>query len=64
MTTGGAMSMSDIVTSVSTLVTGVVGWMGEIVNFVTANPLVMTFVTISLVGLGVGLLSRVLGLRG
>lgn len=62
--TPSAMTMNQIVENVGVLVTGVVDWMGEIINFVTANPLVMTFVTIGLVGLGVGLLSRVLGLRG
>ena len=62
--TGSAMTMNQIVENVGVLVSGVVDWMGDIINFVTANPLVMTFVTIGLVGLGVGLLSRVLGLRG
>lgn len=62
--TGSAMTLDQIVENVGTLVTGTVTWMGEIVNFITSNPLVMVFVTISLVGLGVGLLSRVLGLRG
>lgn len=62
--TGSAMTLDQIVENVGTLVTGTVSWMGEIVNFITSNPLVMVFVTISLVGLGVGLLSRVLGLRG
>lgn len=62
--TGSALSLADIVSNVGTVVTGAVSWMGQIVSFITANPLVMIFVTISLVGLGVGLLSRVLNLRG
>lgn len=62
--TGSALTLNQIVENVGILVGGTVDWMGQIVGFITANPLVMTFVTITLVGLGVGLLSRVLGLRG
>lgn len=53
---------SAIIAVVSDVVTASVGWMGDIVEFITANPLALIFVTISLVGLGVGLLRRVLGL--
>lgn len=58
------MTGSAILSFVGDVVTASVSWMGDIVTFVTSNPLVLLFVTISLVGLGVGLLSRVLGLRG
>lgn len=58
------VTLASILTSVGSVVSSAVDWMGDIVTFVTSNPLVLLFVTISLVGLGVGLLSRVLGLRG
>lgn len=58
------VNLASILTSVGSVVSSAVDWMGDIVSFVTSNPLVLLFVTISLVGLGVGLLSRVLGLRG
>lgn len=58
------VTLATILTNVGSVVTSAVDWMGDIVSFITSNPLVLLFVTISLVGLGVGLLGRVLGLRG
>lgn len=58
------VTLATILQNVGSVVTSAVSWMGDIVSFITSNPLVLLFVTISLVGLGVGLLGRVLGLRG
>lgn len=54
------MTTSAIIAEISTVVTGAVAWMGQIVDFVTANPLVLMFVTFSLIGTGVGLLFRLI----
>lgn len=53
-------SVAAIIAVISETVTGAVGWMGQIVDFITANPLVMMFVTFSLIGTGVGLLFRLI----
>lgn len=53
-------TLGAILAVVSETVTASVSWMGEIVNFITANPLVMMFVTFSLIGTGVGLLFRLI----
>lgn len=57
------MTMSAILTDVGLIVTNTVTWMGSIVNFITENPIVLMGVIIGFVGLGVGLLSRIFGLR-
>jgi len=58
------MTTGAILASIGDVVQASVSWMQDIISFVESSPLVMIFVTISLVGLGIGLLSRVLGLRG
>lgn len=55
-------TMSAILSDVGSIVTSSVSWMGSIVTFITSNPLVLMFVLLSVVGLGIGLLRRVLGL--
>lgn len=57
-----AVTLSTILTNIGSIVTSAVTWMGSIVTFITANPLVELFVLVSFVGLGVGLLRRVIGL--
>jgi hypothetical protein len=51
-------TMSTIVGEVSTVVTAAFGWAGEAVEFIVANPLVMLFVALPIVGLGIGFLMR------
>ena len=54
--------MEAIITSVTALVTAAIGWMGQIVDFVVAEPLTTLFVVaIPLVGLGIGYLRRLIG---
>lgn len=57
-----AVTLSSILTDIGSIVTSAVSWMGSIVTFITSNPLVLMFVVLSVVGLGIGLLRRVLGL--
>lgn len=57
------MTMSAIIADIGLVVTGAVSWMGQVVTFITENPLVLMGVIIGFVGLGVGLLRRVFGLR-
>lgn len=50
--------MADIITAISSLVTGSVSWLGSIVTTVTATPLLLFFVLAGFVGIGIGLLMR------
>lgn len=55
--------MAALITAVTTLVTGAVSWMGSYVSAITAEGnelLLLMVVAVPLVGLGVGLLKRLL----
>ena len=53
-----AVTVATIVGNVSTLVTEAVKWVGSFVGAITSNPLILTFVVVAFVGLGVGLIKR------
>lgn len=54
--------MSAILTDVTSIVTSAITWVTSFVGAITANPLILMFVLISFVGLGVGLLRRLIRL--
>lgn len=53
-----AATMSTILTDVGSIVTQAATWIGQYVGVITSNPLIEMFVIVSFVGLGVGLLKR------
>lgn len=58
--------MAAVITAVGTLVTGAIGWMGDFVEAITASGneiLMLGCVCVPLVGLGVGLLKRLISVR-
>ena len=57
-----SVTIASILTSIGAVVTQAVSWAGDIVDFVVANPLVMVFVAIPLVGLGIGMVKRLISL--
>lgn len=59
------VTMTSIIESVSTLVTASIGWMGDFLTEITASPVLTIFcIAVPLVGLGCGLLKRLIGVRG
>ena len=44
------------------MVTGAVSWITSYVGAITSNPLILAFVIVSFVGLGVGLINRLIKL--
>lgn len=54
--------MADIISAVTSLVTASVGWVNSFVNAITGQPLLLLFVITSFVGLGVGLIKRLIRL--
>lgn len=62
MTTATAMTMESLMTAVGTIVTQSISWIGDYVQVVTDNPLILAFVIVSFVGLGVGLIKRMIRL--
>lgn len=53
-----AVSVSTILGNVTSFVTSAVSWVGSFVGVITDNPLLLTFVIVSFVGMGVGLIKR------
>lgn len=55
-----AVTMSSILTSVGEMVTSAITWIGQFVTVITDNPLLLAFVIVAFVGLGVGLIRRLI----
>lgn len=53
-------TLSTILSNITTIVTAVIGWIGDYVGCITAtgNELLFVFFAISLVGFGIGALKR------
>ena len=54
--------MSSIISNVTELVTAAIGWIGSYAEAITGNPLLLMFVIVAFVGLGVGLIRRIISL--
>ena len=54
--------MAGIITSVGSIATGAVGWMGSFLATITAsgNEILLLFTLLPVVGLGIGLVKRML----
>lgn len=52
--------MADIIAAVGQVVTAAVGWIGSFVTVITSNPILLIGVVVSFVGLGVGLIKRLM----
>ena len=57
--------MAAILTSVSSVVTSAIEWMGDFLGVITAsgNEILLLFVILPIVGLGIGLLQRLFNIR-
>lgn len=52
--------MAEILTQAGLLVTEAIGWLTEFVTVIVAQPLLLLFVVTSFVGLGIGLIRRII----
>lgn len=57
-----AVTIATILENVSAFVTSAVGWVGDFASAITSNGLILSFVIVAFVGLGVGLLRRLIRL--
>lgn len=53
-----AVTIATLLGNVTTMVTSAVSWVGSFVGAITGNPLILMFVIVAFVGLGVGLIKR------
>ena len=60
--TPAAGSLAAIISDIGSIVTGAVSWVGSFVGAITDNPLILMFVIVGFVGLGVGLIKRLIRL--
>lgn len=62
---GSASGMATILSSVTSIVTSAVSWMGSFLSTITTsgNEILLLFVLIPIVGLGIGLLRRLMNLN-
>ena len=56
------MTMQSFIGAVSEVVTAAVGWIGEYIEVITAHPILLAGVVVTFVGLGVGLIKRLVSL--
>lgn len=56
------MEMSALLSNVTAFVTEAIKWIGQFVTVITSNPLLLAFVIVAFVGLGVGLIKRLIRL--
>lgn len=56
------MDMVTVLNNISLFVTEAIDWITAFVGVITANPLLLCFVIVSFVGLGVGLIRRLISL--
>lgn len=54
--------MADILAAVSSFVTEAISWITAYANVITGTPLLLMFVIVAFVGLGVGLIRRLISL--
>lgn len=59
---GESVTMATIITNITSVVTAAIGWVGQFVTLITGQPLLLLFVITSFVGLGVGLIARLIRL--
>ena len=58
---GEVVTMDALITAVSSLVTAAIGWVGDFITEITSQPLLLLFcVAVPLVGLGVGIINRLI----
>lgn len=56
------MSMATLLSNVTSMVTEAITWVQMFVTCITDNPLLLMFVVVAFVGLGVGLIKRLIRL--
>lgn len=59
---GTSVTMQTIMTAVGDIVSSGIEWISDFVGVVTSNPLLLAFVVVSFVGLGIGLIKRLIRL--
>lgn len=62
LTGATAATVSGVLTDIGTVVTQAMTWAGDVAEMIVSTPLIMIFVSVAMVGLGVGLIRRMISL--
>ena len=54
------MAIADLLSNAGNIVSSGLEWVTQVVNTITSNPLILLFALLGLVGLGIGLVKRLL----
>lgn len=57
------VTVATILASVGELFTSAMTWAGSVLTTIVGNPLLLIFATLSLVGLGIGIVRRLMSIR-
>lgn len=60
--TSSTASVTTITSNVTSIVTAAAGWIETYVGVIMDNPLILTFIVLSIAGMGVGLIRRMIRL--
>ena len=55
-------TVSGTLTTIGSVVSSAMGWASDVAEMIVDTPIVMIFVSVALVGLGVGLIKRMISL--
>ena len=55
--------LAAILADIGSIVTAALSWVGSVITTITSNPLILMAVVIPFVGLGIGLLKRLISTR-
>lgn len=59
-TTGAAMTMATLLSTITEVFTASIGWVGTVAETVASNPLLLVGVVLGFIGVGITLFSRLL----
>lgn len=54
------MSATDVLNAITSVVSSSITWMGQFVSFIAANPIVLVFAILPVVGYAISILKRLL----
>lgn len=56
------MSLADVLSNITTILSSVVSWTNSVINMVTSNPLILTFVLLGVGLIAIGVVRRLIRL--
>lgn len=58
------VTVSSLLSTVGTIFTSAIGWVGTVASTVASQPLLLLFVLLPLCGIGIGFFTRLINIRG